>query len=75
MKGYSFRRQRPILNYVADFACLKLLLVIEIDGSYHLREDVQKKRQIQGNSFGKHWIHRFAIYQFGGASPHSRSKT
>lgn len=47
MKGYSFRRQRPILNYVADFACLKLLLVIEIDGSYHLREDVQKKDKLR----------------------------
>ncbi len=47
MKGYSFRRQRPILHYIADFACLKLLLVIEIDGSYHLREDVQKKDKLR----------------------------
>ncbi|NND08327.1 MAG: DUF559 domain-containing protein [Saprospiraceae bacterium] len=35
MKGYQFRRQRPILNYIADFVCLDLLLVIEIDGISH----------------------------------------
>ena len=43
MKGYSFRRQRPILNYIADFACLELHLVIEVDGYTHsLDETIQK---------------------------------
>ncbi len=37
MKGYTFRRERPILNYIADFACLPLLLVIEVDGITHSR--------------------------------------
>lgn len=32
MKGYQFRRQRPVLNYIADFMCQELLLIIEIDG-------------------------------------------
>lgn len=35
MHGYSFRRQRPVLSYIADFACLPLQLVIEVDGSTH----------------------------------------
>ena len=35
MKGYTFRRERPILNFIADFACLPLLLVIEVDGITH----------------------------------------
>lgn len=35
MKGYQFRRQRPVLHYIADFACLDLKLVIEVDGSSH----------------------------------------
>ena len=43
MKGYTFKRQRPILNYIADFACLDLLLVIEIDGITHESEEVLKK--------------------------------
>ena len=32
MKGYQFRRQRPVLNYIADFMCKELLLIIEVDG-------------------------------------------
>jgi very-short-patch-repair endonuclease len=43
MKGYSFRRQRPILNYIADFACLELKLVIEVDGYTHSIEDTIRK--------------------------------
>jgi very-short-patch-repair endonuclease len=35
--GTHFRRQVPIGPYIADFACLALRLVIEIDGSQHAR--------------------------------------
>lgn len=35
MKGYSFRRQRPVLNYIADFMCKELDLIIEVDGPSH----------------------------------------
>lgn len=35
MKGYQFLRQRPVLNYIADFMCKKLKLIIEVDGSSH----------------------------------------
>ncbi len=35
MRGYTFRRQRPVLNYVADFMCQPLLLIIEVDGGIH----------------------------------------
>ena len=31
-----FRRQVPIGPYIADFACLKSRLIIEIDGSQHV---------------------------------------
>jgi very-short-patch-repair endonuclease len=33
--GYDFHRQKPILDYVVDFYCPKLKLVIEIDGDSH----------------------------------------
>jgi very-short-patch-repair endonuclease len=33
--GYVFLRQKPIDNYIVDFYCPKLKLVIEIDGSSH----------------------------------------
>ncbi|HPR18718.1 MAG TPA: DUF559 domain-containing protein, partial [Candidatus Cloacimonadota bacterium] len=33
--GYDFHRQKPIGNYIVDFYCPKLKLVIEIDGMSH----------------------------------------
>lgn len=38
-KGYKFRRQRPVLNYIADFMCTKLMLIIEVDGISHQNVD------------------------------------
>ena len=35
MRGYPFRRQRPVLNYVADFLSKDLKLIIEVDGYSH----------------------------------------
>jgi very-short-patch-repair endonuclease len=35
VKGSHFRRQVPIGPYIADFACLKERLIIEVDGSQH----------------------------------------
>ncbi|KAA0245145.1 MAG: DUF559 domain-containing protein [Candidatus Brocadia sp. AMX2] len=43
MKGYQFRRQRPVLNYIADFMCKELKLVIEVDGSTHQWEETAVK--------------------------------
>ncbi|GAA5043771.1 endonuclease [Marivirga lumbricoides] len=40
MKGYQFRRQRPVLNYIADFMCKELNLIIEVDGITHSYEEV-----------------------------------
>ena len=38
---FNFRRQHPILYYIADFYCHKVKLVIEIDGGYH--EEIETK--------------------------------
>jgi very-short-patch-repair endonuclease len=37
--GYSFNRQKPLLNFVADFYCKPLNLVIEVDGISHSFEE------------------------------------
>ena len=42
MKGYGFRRQRPVLNYIADFMCKELMLIVEVDGSIHELEEIRK---------------------------------
>src|SRR4030095_11461003 len=38
----KFRRQHPIWNYVVDFYCHGIKLVIELDGGIHDSEDVKK---------------------------------
>jgi len=47
MKGYTFNRQRPIGNYIADFVCKELKIVIELDGISHLFEEVQNKDRVK----------------------------
>ncbi|MDB5281180.1 MAG: hypothetical protein JWO06_255 [Bacteroidota bacterium] len=38
-RKYKFRRQHPIASFIADFYSHPLLLVIEIDGGYHLKTE------------------------------------
>ena len=41
MMGLKFQRQKPIGNYIVDFFCKELMLVIEVDGNSH-DEKVEK---------------------------------
>ena len=43
LSDYSFHRQKPLLNYIADFYCHHLKLVIELDGYTHQFEQTYKK--------------------------------
>ena len=48
--GYQFTRQKPIYQYIADFYCPKLTLVIEIDGSSHdskIQEDKFRQEELE----------------------------
>jgi cyclase len=36
LNGLSFRRQHPIVYFIADFYCHKAKLIIELDGKIHL---------------------------------------
>jgi len=48
--GYQFRRQRPISNYIVDFMCLPLNLIIEVDGySHQIQENEIKYMERQRN--------------------------
>ena len=33
--GVKFKRQRPIYNFIVDFLCMEIKLIIEVDGSSH----------------------------------------
>ena len=41
--GFRFRRQHPINDFVADFFCFRLKLVIEVDGGIHEKPEVKEK--------------------------------
>ena len=43
--GYKFRRQHSIGNFIADFYCAEKKLVIELDGSQHLDNQVLSPQQ------------------------------
>ena len=43
MMGFQFRRQRPVLNYIADFMCKEIMLIIEIDGITHKWDEIAEK--------------------------------
>ena len=54
MKGYDFHRQKPINNYIVDFFCPKLKLIIEIDGESHIykgNEDVKRQKKLETLGF------------------------
>jgi len=61
LKGYQFRRQRTVLNYITDFMCLELMLIIEVDGITHHWEETMlkdKKKQADLEAAG------FAVLRF-----------
>jgi very-short-patch-repair endonuclease len=35
INGHKFRRQQPVFDYVVDFYCYELNLIIEVDGEIH----------------------------------------
>jgi len=45
--GYDFHRQKPLLNYIVDFYCNELELVIELDGYSHQFEEVVIKDELK----------------------------
>jgi len=54
MLGFPFLRQRPIENYIADFLCKDLNLIIEIDGYSHqfkYEEDIERDARLKQLGF------------------------
>ena len=53
--GLDFHRQKPIGNYIVDFYCAELNLVIEVDAEYHFELDMIAKdgeRDLELNKYG-----------------------
>jgi very-short-patch-repair endonuclease len=52
--GERFLRQRPIKNFIVDFFCPELKLIIEIDGNSHFHKpeyDAYRERQLKELGF------------------------
>lgn len=49
VQGFTFRRQRPVLKYIADFMCKELMLIIEVDGITHSFEQVAQHDEVRQN--------------------------
>jgi len=52
--GFTFLRQRPVDNYIADFMCKELKLIIEVDGYTHkfkTEEDQERDKALAGLGF------------------------
>jgi valyl-tRNA synthetase len=47
LEGYKFRRQHIIDEFIVDFVCLKEKLVVEIDGEYHNKPEIQEADKIR----------------------------
>ena len=41
--GLKFRRQHPILSFIADFYCYEKKLVVEVDGSVHDTSEAKER--------------------------------
>jgi very-short-patch-repair endonuclease len=47
--GVAFRRQVPLLGFIADFYAPSVRLVVEVDGGYHVRRvtaDARRDRKL-----------------------------
>ncbi|HEX4079684.1 MAG TPA: endonuclease domain-containing protein [Rhizomicrobium sp.] len=61
MDGHRFRRQHPIGPYVADFVCLPVRLVVELDGATHA-SDNERKQDARRDAYLHH--RRFRVLRF-----------
>jgi very-short-patch-repair endonuclease len=64
LQGYHFRRQVAVGRFIADFACLKARLIVELDGGQHGLSAHQAKDQArdqyleqQGFKILRFWNH------------------
>jgi primosomal protein N' (replication factor Y) len=52
LDGHKFRRQHPIGPFIADFACVESLLIVEADGGQHNESTGDERRTAWLNSQG-----------------------
>ena len=61
--GFRFRRQAPVGQYIADFACFAPRVIVELDGSQHAEQiglDAERTRWFESQGFLvlRYWNHQ-----------------
>jgi very-short-patch-repair endonuclease len=64
--GLKFKRQKPLGRYIADFVCLEIGLVIELDGGQHVQQaayDRQRDGWLRAHGFDvlRFWNHEVLL--------------
>jgi adenine-specific DNA-methyltransferase len=57
LAGYKYRRQHPVRRYFADFACVEVGLIVELDGGQHFEPEAieaDARRSAALNAAGFH---------------------
>ncbi|MCC6508416.1 MAG: DUF559 domain-containing protein [Pirellulaceae bacterium] len=52
--GQKFRREVPVGPYTADFCCIELKLIIEIDGEPHLTDEGREHDRVRDETLRQH---------------------
>ena len=50
--GQKFRREYPLPPYTADFCCVELKLILEIDGAEHLTAEGRQRDRVRDEALG-----------------------
>ena len=54
LEGWKFRRQLPVGQYIVDFACAELRIIVEIDGGQHAEQiiyDLNRTKILQSKGY------------------------
>ena len=68
INGWQFRKQHPVGPYIADFACVRAKLIIEVDGDSHAEADQIKHDQrrtafLEQQGWSVHRVWNVEIYK------------
>ena len=68
LDGHHFRRQVPIGPYIADFACMKRKLIIEVDGATHAEDhelayDARRTAFLRAQGWALHRVTNLSVYE------------
>ena len=51
--GWQFRRQHPVGHYIADFACVRAKLVLEVDGATHAEDHEIRRDRLRDSKLAQ----------------------